>query len=253
MDVEYKDFFEDINELVGPVLDAGFQEFPGALQNWMYQLDNAPDLIKLAMIELVGDADWETVDANCLVPQGGTGNGTLNWPQNPKERLAAQTIVFRQLASGELDVTAFAHEYFHRQHANLNDATQEMSSKLFYQYSKDLNRYLERALRAVPASDRVVPIDHNAAEYEPLVETVEELVEAINESNSIEPDEKSWLIPQLKAGLGLLKAGFARVGALKATIVGGLVAAVSTLKDTAVGKLADTAIEYLMQLVPFLG
>ena len=58
----------------------------------------------------------------------------------------------------------------------------------------------------IPASDRLVEIDHNSSNYRDLVELTEVADEAIRSSNSIEEDGRQWIRDHLKAGLALIKA-----------------------------------------------
>lgn len=57
----------------------------------------------------------------------------------------------------------------------------------------------------VPASDRLVTIDHNSQEYSDLVEKTEAASESIRSSNSIDEDRRGWIRTHLSAGLEFIK------------------------------------------------
>lgn len=61
------------------------------------------------------------------------------------------------------------------------------------------------ATQLVPASDRLVTIDHNSDQFQELTKVTEAADEAIRSSNSIDNDDRSWIRDHLAAGLNLIK------------------------------------------------
>lgn len=60
-------------------------------------------------------------------------------------------------------------------------------------------------LSDIPASDRLVTIDHNSSEYVELVKATEEASESIRTSNSIDEDKRGWIRVHIAAGLDFIK------------------------------------------------
>lgn len=66
------------------------------------------------------------------------------------------------------------------------------------------------------ASDRVVPFNHNSVEFKNFVGSIEGSIDALDESNALEPEFKSAFVSMLETGLELLRKGSkAALGALR--------------------------------------
>jgi len=99
--------------------------------------------------------------------------------------------------------------------------------------------------RDIPASDRIVKINHNAPEYQEIIEKLEELENSIRKSNSIENEDKDRLQAELKAGEGILKGKTARIEVIKTLLVKGLKYIIKHVTDAAIAVTA----EYLLKLI----
>lgn len=99
--------------------------------------------------------------------------------------------------------------------------------------------------REIPASDRIVKINHNAPEYQEIIEKLEELEASIRKSNSIENEDKDRLQAELKAGEGILKGKTARIEVIKTLLVKGLKYIIEHVVDVAIVVTA----EYLLKLI----
>ena len=103
----------------------------------------------------------------------------------------------------------------------------------------------------IPASDRIVALDHNSPDYKNTVEAVDAVINAVagdNEYGDSTPDEKETVVTALRAGRKFLDAAEARVSALKAMLISplqyiadnfakGTIAALAAKAVTAVAKL----------------
>jgi len=99
--------------------------------------------------------------------------------------------------------------------------------------------------REIPASDRIVKINHNAPEYQEIIEKLEELEASISKSNSIENEDKDRFQAELKAGEGILKGKTARIEVIKILLVKGLKYIIEHVVDVAIVVTA----EYLLKLI----
>lgn len=74
----------------------------------------------------------------------------------------------------------------------------------------------------IPASDRVVSLDHNSAAYKDATKALDELIETVridNEYGDRAPDEKEQLVASLTAGRRLLNAATIRLSAAYAILL----------------------------------
>lgn len=99
--------------------------------------------------------------------------------------------------------------------------------------------------REIPASDRIVKINHNAPEYQKIIEKLEELEASISKSNSIENEDKDRFQAELKAGEGILKGKTARIEVIKTLLVKGLKYIIEHVADVVIVVTA----EYLLKLI----
>ena len=110
---------------------------------------------------------------------------------------------------------------------------------------------LVREAETVPASDRVVGLDHNAAEYVETITTVETLIIVVRESNSYQeedaPDQERRLA-ELEAGRTLLKSRWVSPTTVRAAFWGTLVYLASKFADAPIGDAATAAWSALKQL-----
>lgn len=97
----------------------------------------------------------------------------------------------------------------------------------------------------IQASDRIVKINHNAPEYQEIIEKLEELENSIRKSNSIENEDKDRLQAELKAGEGILKGKTARIEVIKTLLVKGLKYIIEHVANAAIVFTA----EYLLKLI----
>ncbi len=104
----------------------------------------------------------------------------------------------------------------------------------------------------VPASDRIVTIDHNSEELKNTVAAIEETIDALRGDNEIDPAEKQATEAELKAGLTLLESAQVKLWNLRDSLFGSLGELVTKFKDKTVGAAAKKALDWLVRLIESL-
>ena len=103
----------------------------------------------------------------------------------------------------------------------------------------------------VPASDRVVELDHNDREYREAVGAVDELIEAVTSSNEFGnevPAEKDAILAALKAGRSLLEQTRVRLSTVNATLLPAVQFCAKTFTVGVIAAAGAKAFELLMTL-----
>ena len=100
----------------------------------------------------------------------------------------------------------------------------------------------------IPASDRIVSLNHNSPDYKRATKEFDAVTEAIRGKNDIDPETKEELLTDLSVGRALL--GHAKVWAnlLQSWTLGVLRKVVQKVQDEGIKALATGAIEALKQL-----
>lgn len=101
----------------------------------------------------------------------------------------------------------------------------------------------ERTAESVPASDRVVSLNHNAPGYREAVTKLEEIITAVEQANDYPEtsEHKEKLIAELSAGRRLLQASTAKVSAVVAVLRPALAWCAEKFASGIVGKSAEVA------------
>lgn len=206
------------------------------LRQWFDHLDEVPAAVRFVRgLEASADLDgW-------LARQQDAGEGAdLLWPDKKHERLGTQALLFRRIAEGKLDAFDFALNYL--DYVGDEDmAAVHLANQIFHPLSSDLLRELKRLDErtiandvddepaAVPASDRLVALDHNAPEAVEVEAGLGALSDAIRGANDVPPAvDKPQVEAEVTAARGLL-----RVGKIRADLF--VTAVLRTLR--AIGKL----------------
>ena len=107
-------------------------------------------------------------------------------------------------------------------------------------------------LAMIPASDRVVTINHNGAEEREVIRGVEDAVEAVRQSNTILPADRGWIGSQLESGLGLLKtAKDLTLSAIRSMLLAPLGAALKSVSEEKLKEIIQQAITLLRNWLGF--
>lgn len=262
MATDIDEVLSEFDDLSGYVSHSKHDFFSSNLRRWFAFIDSAPGVANITR-KLEGSVDFEDWRKEGLKPQSGTGHGRIILPERDEERLGALIGLFRSFTANEQAAWEFAHGYVSSA-KNINENIADLVDQIFIPLVRDLRRKISRELTtqnevkpetiplAVPASDRIVDIDHNNPAYSKVLVDLGELREAVRgENNFDDPDDKGRCLAEIDAVPTLLRARKVRIAALGAVAVV-LTYLVATFTDTAVGRLAGNAINKLLELVPAL-
>ena len=95
------------------------------------------------------------------------------------------------------------------------------------------NREADKVVTGAPASDRIVPLDHNQSEHRAIADGLVEIRDAIRGANDLNSEERDRLTASLGAAESLWQATQLKVIQIKVGIILTLEDAVKALGDTA--------------------
>lgn len=104
----------------------------------------------------------------------------------------------------------------------------------------------------IPASDRIVTLEHNSEQRREIVDAVDAVVEAVkgdNEYGDNKPEEKEAIVTALAAGRKLLDSVQIRVAAIKASLLPVLKFVAETFAKETVKGLAAKAIAFILKWI----
>ena len=107
----------------------------------------------------------------------------------------------------------------------------------------------------IPASDRVVSLDHNSKAYQGAVDAVDKVIEAVagdNEYGSESPEEKEAVVGALGAARKLLDAVEVRISAVQTILLPPLQYIADNFSKGAVAALGAAAVAAVMKLFGLL-
>ena len=259
---DFSNFRAVFDEVTDDVMRARYQFFAEHLQNWLSTLDDTPQ-VKTIVERLQKGLDVKEFLKKSHATGGSmVGSAKLLWPEDRLQRLGMKLLVFREIAEKRIEAWNFGHDFMWAG-SNLDDNVRAMADQLFFPTAKELRRYVETEAAtedavleimrdaAIPASDRIVRLDHNDSRYKNVLEALENLEHAIKASNLYDdPEEKEMHLAEISAGRRLLESTKVRVAAV-ATIVGGpLMYIAKHFIDTGLGKAAGATWNLV---VTFLG
>jgi hypothetical protein len=169
-----QDFLQEYDDLVSSVPNATHQFYASNLANWFALIDETSPSSKIvASLEALSDFDAWYDDLNLRRQSSGMGGSPLNLPDDKNAAIGTLLTLFRRMSLDSISAFQFAHGFLPSGSRNVNDDLRHMSQQLFQPMARNLRR--RRAQLSdenvveitfnIPASDRTVPIDHNAADY----------------------------------------------------------------------------------------
>lgn len=235
IDDECRFFLEELIEIEMMATNADHQEIQRVLQRWFYTIERAPDNILAIVGGITATTSLQAVNDNMVRIQNGIGNNQFVWPLTKEERLGGQHFFLQATSNENFEFTAFLVGFYDTQHGNLNDSNDQFVMRFFSTYARELTRYLEMRLNGdpVPASDRIVAIDHNSREFSAIEVGLEKVEIALAGNNSIE--DKELTQAELAAGRKIIEAPKARVTLVRKLLIGPLVHISEVGRDTALG------------------
>lgn len=189
------------------------------------------------------------------------GSAELLWPEDRLQRLGMKLLVFREIAERRIEAWNFGHDFMWAG-SNLDDNARAVADQLFLPTARELRRFLEAEVAkeeklltvmheaAIPASDRIVRLDHNNPRYKEVMDALQKLERVIKDSNLYDDaEEKEMHLAELSAGHRLLQSTKVRVAAI-VTIVGGPLMYISKhFIDTGIGRAAAAVWDLVVSLI----
>lgn len=120
-------------------------------------------------------------------------------------------------------------------------------------YIEDRNKIKEPDNQEVPASDRVVSIDHNSDDYKEAIGALEEFEKKAKVNNEFrglftDPDDGDRILSEVRMGRELLQQARASVQAAKELLLRNLKWVAEQLPGTAINTLASKAFDAIIKL-----
>jgi hypothetical protein len=212
------------DDLTDEVARARPQFMADHVDNWFALIDETPmvrDVVK-TLETSVGFDRYEFInrlkasDSITLPPPPpGRPRGPLVWPADRDKRLGLQLEVFREISKRHLSVVDFGKKFI--EGADDKEAGKLAIEQVFSPMARDLRRRLEAGLGdredlTIPASDRLVKLDHNSAAYTEAMDALAGLEEALRGTNDFgDVEEKEQRVAEVSAARRVLQAVRVRV------------------------------------------
>lgn len=253
------EFFEDFDHYANEVSASRYQDFARVLRQWFRILEQAPEPLRSRVTWLREHLPAGQLENEVIVQgRGMVGSGKLNWPDDLEDRLSGQLQLLEVLTEKENSAWQFAFRFFPGGGNNINATLRQLVEYLFEPHVRELKRYLVKNAEnpitspdaeAVPASDRIVRLDHNQPDYLATIAAIERAESAAVVSNEILPEDRERIKFELDAGILLLKASSARVEAIEAVLIRALRWLSANFTGAALGIAAEDALQAVLKLI----
>ena len=242
IDRDFSNFRAVYDELTDEVGRARYQFLSDHLANWFQTLDTTPRVASV-MRRLEASVDYAKWRQNL------TSIGVITWPKDRDQAIAMKLQLFRSIAQKKEDVSRFGLSYTRRGRGKEENA-HEVIEQIFMPMARELRRYLEGDLGEVPASDRVVRLDHNSGVYRQAIDALEKLEAALKGANDYpDPEDKEQRIAEISATRRLFQSTLVRVGAVVALLGPGITYFATHLAGSAIDKAASGVIDAITALI----
>lgn len=256
MDYDIDEYLEEYDDFTNNVMSAGINLFHSRLEQWFHLLDSGDGDIAGHIKWLESRTKNGTVVPSSVFIKDGTnaGSGKIKLPADRNDRLASYLYLFRRLVSEpkylyELGFTTFYDK-------NTSVSLMKITSEMFEPFAKELRRYIQRNFDEpvpeetnekveVPASDRIVHLNHNEPELLEITALLQSIELDIRGLNDIDVEIQDRALAELRAANEILKAQTARFELLKTLLFDGLKWLAIKFADN----VAGTAILALISLV----
>lgn len=248
----FKAFFEDFDDATSDVKKSTQSTFETNLERWFEVLEENLELVAI-VDHLESSIDFYSwFDGVSLSSEGMNESGQIRWPSGSSSRLAMQVAFMRAVLKGQPSYVDVSHAFFAADRNNqMIDAT---CTHIFNPAARDLRKYLARytddsnSERNIPASDRVVKIDHNSSGYEEALLSLDSVEMALQAVNDIDPVEKEQRVAEIKAGRSLLQATQARAESIISVLYKSLKYITKKFTDHYLGAAAAGALTLIGRL-----
>ena len=211
----WEDFESDYRDAAEDVRRASHRLFADRLQQWWHVVDAFPQASTL-LSTLTNGFEFDVWYQKGLQTfHGSVGSGRLDWSADRRERLAQNIGLFRFLAANPEAYADFSTSFLWAG-SRLDDSVAKISEELFEPFARDLLKEIKRAgasQDAAPASDRIVPLDHNSSAYIEATSKLAEIETAVAQSNSLSIEHgpvHDQVVAEIGAGRRLLAAAQVR-------------------------------------------
>lgn len=244
-------FLVDYDDATEDVTNSKHISFLDNLQQWFTIMDENPEAkaVLHSLESSVVFSEW--LRSARAAKESDSDNGELPWPKPRRQRLAMRVGLFRVFAKEEADPLDFNTQFFNSNN-NFDAMIGDIVDQLFIPTARDLRKELDNANTSrvqsgdVPASDRVVTLDHNSPDYTNINKALEDAEVAITQSNSFpDPVEKEQLVAEVSAGRRLLRASQVRLQAFMQTAWWALAKVASIARDKVVESIVTGALAAL--------
>jgi hypothetical protein len=242
VDGDFANFRAVYDEMTDEVDRARYQFLPDHLANWFRTLDTTPRIASVIK-RLEDGVEYQAWRDKLTRSKGDHG---LNFPREPEKALGMKLTLFRRFSASVIDDIPTFGFAFMRVGQNLNENAQNVIQQIFMPMARELRRYLEREIAAVPASDRIVTLDHNSPDYQHMMSALETLEEVLRGANDYpDAEEKERVVAEVSAGRRLLQSAKVRIGA----VVGLLSTPVLYLAKQFMGKAVGDAAQVVIDAI----
>lgn len=244
------DLFGEYDALTADVARSRHQMFATNLQRWFMFLDSASPFAQIILQQFDAGLEFMPWYQRCLqTMKGMAGSAKLDWPSEPRKRLGLQIALFRAFAQGHINPADFAIHFLYRSN-HFDDMVSDIISQLFTPMSSELRRYLFRTLTrppssgvpTIPASDRIVRLDHNSPEYREASDALAKVEQSINDANDYDDlEDKARRLAEVSAGRTLMRAPRINLNAITVLLGSVLLFLIAQFSGTIIGEVAKIA------------
>lgn len=244
MDRRFVNFRVVYDDLTDEVERSRYTFLTDHLRNWFEALDETATVSTVVARLQDGQNFDEWLGERKNSVKGMVGSGDLVWPAGKDKRFGMKLLLFRKIATGELDAMDFCSHFLWIAN-DYESNSSALVEQLFSPTARELRRYLEKVVGEqpeIPASDRAVRLDHNSAAYKEAMDALETLERVLKEANDYpgEPEEQEQRVAEISAVRRLLQAPWVRVEPLVA-LVKPLLAQYGTAVKTGIIAIAAAA------------
>jgi hypothetical protein len=152
---------------------------PDHLANW-YRTFDTTARVAAVVRRLEAGVDFKTWRHDLTRSRGDRG---LDLPKEPEKALGMKLALFRRFSESTIDdIPTFGYAFI-RVGKNFDDNASNVIQQLFMPMARELRRTLEREVGEVPASERIVTLDHNSEGYRHVMSALETLEDVLRGSN----------------------------------------------------------------------
>jgi hypothetical protein len=248
---DFTNFRGVYDELTDEVMRSHMQFLSDHLRNWFEVLDTT-EMVAPIIQRLQSGLDYkkwrDEQIANAKL------GGVLAWPQDRQQQLGMRLLLFRSaVEEGRGDFIAwFGHAFLPSADQNVNNSAKRVLDQIFRPMAQQLRRLFEAELnkrQEVPASDRIVTLNHNSPDYQHLMSALETLEEVLRGANDYpDAEEKERVVAEVSAGRRLLQAARARAGAIATVLAVPAAYLAKQFMGKAVGDAAQVVIDFVTRI-----